>query len=125
MGVDVVNTYDAMKSGNALKETDNKLKTEWFALFPSFESLKIITNGISFVFRLDVLLKSMKKISPTLSVVIDDSHYDDGNKWTKKAMTDKILAGYHAARWITKYDDQYKGWYSNWQGALMIAPMTE
>merc|ERR1711879_1042539 len=71
--VDVVDTYNAMKSGKALKETDNALKTEWFALFPSLETLKIYTFGIDYAFRLDVLLKSMKEISPTLSVVIDDS----------------------------------------------------
>merc|ERR1719242_120725 len=114
--IDVVDTKNAVYRGNALKETDNALKTEWFALFPSLETLKIITSGIHFAFRLDVLLKSMKEISPTLSVVIDDS-YDD-SKWTKKAMTDKVSAEYHAAGWNTKYDDQYKG-------AMVIEPITE
>merc|ERR1719242_1578045 len=112
--VDVVDTKSAMYRGTALKETDNALKMEWFALFPSLERLKIITLGIEYAFRLDVLLKSMKEISPTLSVVIDD-----GNKWTKKAMTDKVSAEYHASGWNTKYDDQYEGCW-NYKGAMVI-----
>merc|ERR1719433_996923 len=82
-------------NGKELKETDNALKTELFALFPSLETLKIITGGMEYAFRLDVLLKAMKEISPTLSVVIDDSF----EKWTEKAMTDKVSAQYHAAGW--------------------------
>merc|ERR1712062_364537 len=121
--VDVVDTYWSIKYGNALKETDNALKTEWFALFPSLERLKIITLGIKYAFRLDVLLKSMKEISPTLSVVIDDSY--DVEKWTKKAMTDKVSAEYHAAGWNTKYDDEYKGDWGNDKGALVIDSITD
>merc|ERR1712062_221993 len=113
--VDVVDTYWSIKYGNALKETDNALKTEWFVLFPSLERLKIITSGNYYAFRLDVLLKSMKEISPTLSVVIDDSW--GGDKWAKKAMTDKVSAEYHAAGWNTKYDGQYKGHAFNCKGA--------
>merc|ERR1712235_206399 len=100
-------TERAMEIKQKLKETDNALKSEWFSLFPSLETLKIKTNGYQYAFRLDVLLKTMKKISPKLTVIVADVSYN--GKWAKKAMCEDVVAQYHAAGWTMEYDDKYAG----------------
>ena len=106
--VDVVFTENAIciKSGKALKETDSALKLEWFSLFPSLGSLKIISCGDWYAFRLDVFLEAMESISPTLSVIIEDA-----NLRIQKAMTNKVTAQYHDAGWTMEYDEKCDGWW--------------
>merc|ERR1711879_732301 len=100
-------------------ETDNALKLEWFSLFPSLETLKIITDGTRYAFRMDVLLQSMNSISPTLSVIVEDR-----NQWVQKAMTDKVSAQYLNAGLNTEYEKQYDGWIGR-KGALFIKPILQ
>merc|ERR1719242_2023524 len=101
---DVVKTRDAMENDMALKETDNALKSEWLALFPSLETARIITYGPKFAFRLDVLLKTLKAVSRNITVIVEDADRYGGSGWAQKAMDDGECAQYAAAGWHTEYD---------------------
>merc|ERR1719242_1051880 len=102
---DVVKTRRAMENDVALRETDNALKSEWLALFPSLETVRIITYGPKFAFRLDVLLKTLEAVSRNITVIVEDADRYRGSGWAQKAMDGDLCTQYAAAGLDAVYDE--------------------
>ena len=100
------------------KGTDNVLKAEWISLFPSVHTVRISTNGSGYKFRLEALLETMKSLSPSVTVIVEDCV--GTSKWAKKALTDEVSAAFKAEGWNMEYDDEHIGFQYGDKGGLVI-----
>ena len=97
------------------KGIDNVLKRDWISLFPSVHTVRIRTNGNLYKFRLEALLETMKSLSPSVTVIVEDAGW-----WAKKALTDEVSAAFKAEGWNMEYDDEHIGFYGDYKGGLII-----
>ena len=95
---------------------DNVLKGEWISLFSAVHTVRIRTNGRYYKFRLEALLETMKSLSPSVTVIVEDM-----KEWAKKALTDEVSAAFKAEGWNMEYDDEHIPFYG-WdrKGGLII-----
>jgi len=66
-------------------ETQNVLRPEWVAIFPSLKCIKIKTNGNQFRFRLDSLKNAMQRMNPLVEVVVRDD-----SEWIEDELSDHL-----------------------------------
>ena len=104
--------------GEAAKGNDNVLKGEWISLFPAVHTVRISTGGSYYKFRLEALLETMKSLSPSVTVIVEDGY--GAYKWAKKALTDGVSAAFKAEGWNMEYDDEHIGFFNKDKGGLII-----
>ena len=94
---------------------DNVLKGEWISLFSAVHTVRIRTNGIGYKFRLEALLETMKSLSPSVTVSVEN-----WNNWAKKAVTDEMSAAFKAEGWNMEYDEEHVVLYNDQKVQLFV-----
>ena len=102
---------------------ENVLIPEWISMFPSLRTVKIRTYRDEYKFRLEELLKPMRSIPHSVTVIVEDAGF-----WIKNVMTAEISAAFGAAGWDIEYDDEHIHPYdelTDFKGALYIKSKKE
>ena len=88
---------------STVKGKDNVIRPEWISMFPSLETVTIITAGDWYMFRLEALLDSLSSI-PNSSVTF--AVFDDG-EWAENALSADVSSAFNAAGWKIEYDEEF------------------